>query len=111
MTAPRSTTLTRPADTREGMGRDEWREKAACAPFVTAGIDLWFPGEHERPDARDRRVQDAKDVCAGCPVRDACLAYAMDREGSRHAHLRGGIYGGLTPEERASIARAARRKG
>lgn len=48
-----------------------------------------------QPEAFDdeRRVEDAKLICAGCPVRECCLAYAMDSEEY-------GVWGGLTPEER-----------
>jgi hypothetical protein len=42
----------------------------------------------------------ARRVCAGCPVRAQCLAYAA--ENGEH-----GIWGGLSEEERSGVPRAA----
>jgi WhiB family redox-sensing transcriptional regulator len=44
----------------------------------------------------DTRYGEAKAVCAGCPLRTACLAYALECEEF-------GVWGGATPEERTSI--------
>lgn len=44
---------------------------------------------------------DAKAVCRGCPVRSECLAYALA------ARERAGVWGGLTPDERAEQLRGA----
>jgi hypothetical protein len=45
-------------------------------------------------------------VCEGCPVRQACLDFALALEGS---WPRWGIYGGTLPRDREHIARTARR--
>jgi WhiB family transcriptional regulator, redox-sensing transcriptional regulator len=47
-----------------------WMEQAACASHDDP--DLWFAecGEHERQ-------REALRICAGCPVRAACLAHVL----------------------------------
>jgi WhiB family redox-sensing transcriptional regulator len=46
----------------------------------------------------------AKAVCADCPVVAECLAYAQAYESQPWVHSRsGGVYGGLTPDERLRI--------
>jgi WhiB family redox-sensing transcriptional regulator len=61
-----------------------WRRDALCAQ---TDPDLFFPEVGERALA-------AKAVCSRCPVREQCLAFALDnREGY-------GIWGGLSADER-----------
>lgn len=68
---------------------------AAC---VGTDPDLFFP------DPSDvRRVEQAKAVCAECPVIAECLAGAL-RRGEKH-----GIFGGLTETERVNLVRRASR--
>lgn len=69
-----------------------WRDIALCRQIPG---DLWFPEKGDSAKA-------AKQVCAACPVRQACLDYAM-----RHDE-RFGIYGGLTERERKALRRQAR---
>ena len=80
-------------------GRYDWMGDAACA-----GQDskLWFP---RRGDWRTGNK--AKAICAACPVREDCLAMAM----AEPWRYRGGIYGGLDPRERRSLARELGRAG
>jgi hypothetical protein len=61
-----------------------WPELAACAgePF------LFFGPDGETAPERHRRVRKAREVCAGCPVRVACLEFAREN-GFRH-----GVWGG-----------------
>jgi WhiB family redox-sensing transcriptional regulator len=59
--------------------------------------DLFFP---ERGDFHG--VALAKRVCAGCVVRDECLAFAVDNREEV------GVWGGTSPKERRSIRRARR---
>ena len=70
-------------------GRRGWRDEAACR-----GTDpeAFFPTA-ERGPIRDAEVAAARAVCAGCPVRDACLEWALDA-------MAYGIAGGLTEVER-----------
>lgn len=73
---------------REDAARS-WMVDAAC---VGVDPDLFFP----EPGAS---VQEAKAVCAGCPVREECLDYAMSH------HENWGIWGGVTARERARMRR------
>lgn len=71
-----------------------WRADALCAQVDP---DLFFP-ETDRGAAFERQATAAMRVCAGCPVREQCLDYAL------HA-LGDGIAGGTTPEERVALRR------
>ena len=75
----------------------EWQVEAACR-----GLDasVFFHPENERGASRRRRVNQAKRVCAPCPVRAACLEWAMSLEEPY------GVWGGLSPEERDQMRRA-----
>lgn len=48
--------------------------------------------------------EDARAICALCPMREECLDYAMEH------HIRFGMFGGLTPIERRRIERRDRRR-
>ena len=69
-----------------------WQQDAACKD--TPDPDVFFPGKGEDAEA-------AKQVCAGCPVIGDCLEFALAtmRAGDRDH----GVYGGLTPAERARL--------
>lgn len=51
----------------------------------------------------------ARRICAVCPVRLDCLNTALDAESGVSRRNRYGIYGGLTPDQRARLARKAAR--
>ena len=74
-----------------------WRGRAACRG---ADPDLFFPERGESADP-------ARQICARCPVRQPCLAYALDT-GITH-----GVWGGLAERERRVLRtprqRASRR--
>jgi WhiB family redox-sensing transcriptional regulator len=76
---------------------NEWRLDAACRDLDTA---VFFPDTDEE-SAR------AKAICAGCPVRDACLDFALVTRQDD------GVWGGLDENERRRLRRrrqeAARR--
>lgn len=59
----------------------------------------WFPGRGKDGQAATTR---AKAVCADCPIRDACLAYALPIAALV------GIWGGTTTGERAALRRSRR---
>ena len=56
-------------------------------------------------DARSRSERLAKSICASCPVRAPCLALALEQR------IPFGVWGGLSPRERAALARAGRGAG
>ncbi|WP_217514867.1 WhiB family transcriptional regulator [Streptomyces lunaelactis] len=81
----------------EGLDRrDDWRDFAACAGLG----DLFLPR-----DERNASSAEQKRICAGCPVKTDCLNAAMKEEGSVDQFRRAGVRGGLTPTERAGLAR------
>lgn len=70
----------------------DWRHRARCRDVDP---ELFFPVGTTGP--AERQVEQAKAVCALCPVRSECLAYALDTAQDA------GIWGGLTEEERRSL--------
>jgi WhiB family redox-sensing transcriptional regulator len=75
---------------------DDWRQRAACRD---QDPELFFPVSDMGPGAR--QTEQAKAVCARCPVRAECLEYALDNA------LDHGIYGGTTESERRALRRRA----
>ena len=72
---------------------DTWSAKAACK-----GLDpsIFYPPTDEEAD-------EAKAVCAACPVQAECLEHALElRE-------KNGVWGGATERERLRIIRRRRR--
>lgn len=70
-----------------------WRQKAACR-----GVDpeIFYPVSDEEAEA-------SKAICAGCPVRQPCLEFALvSRE-------KDGVWGGATERERRRILRQRRK--
>jgi WhiB family redox-sensing transcriptional regulator len=76
----------------DDLGDQSWRDQAACKG---SNVDEWFPGRGEPTAAQ-------KAICGGCPVREACLEYALA------AHQRTGIWGGLSERERRLLKRQLR---
>jgi len=76
---------TRPGETPASYERPTWHGRAACS-----GMAVLF---HERGQ---RATEQARRVCAGCPVRRECAA---EGEQIDEAHDRG-IRAGLTARER-----------
>lgn len=73
---------------------ETWRSLARCR-----GVD---PGIFH-PVNEDDDAEAAKAVCALCPVREACLEYAVV------AREKDGVWGGLTARERRRLIRQRRR--
>lgn len=72
----------------------EWRARAACRDL---GPEVFFPvGSTGR--ALDQ-VEAAKAVCAGCPVKTQCLAWALE------TNQRDGVWGGTSEDERRALRR------
>jgi hypothetical protein len=86
-----STALGVPSD-----AQDQWRalatalrERGPAACDGALDADAWWPAKLDD-------CSTALDLCRICPVRPECAAYAVA------ARERAGIWGGLSPEERAS---------
>jgi WhiB family transcriptional regulator, redox-sensing transcriptional regulator len=75
----------------------DWQVYAACR-----GLDsqMFFHPENERGPSRRRREQNAKRICAECPVQRACLSWALR---TREPY---GVWGGLSTEEREDLIRS-----
>jgi WhiB family redox-sensing transcriptional regulator len=70
----------------------EWRRFAACKGVDT---EVFFPTSEAEADV-------AKEICASCPARKACLEWAL---ASRQED---GVWGGLTENERRRLRRRRR---
>jgi WhiB family transcriptional regulator, redox-sensing transcriptional regulator len=70
-----------------------WRQHGACRGLDPA---IFYPLD-------DEDAEPAKDVCAGCPVRQPCLEHALS------SREKDGIWGGATERERRRIIRQRRR--
>ena len=68
---------------------DLWQEKALCAQ---TDPEAFFP-------EKGGSTREAKRICLGCEVRDACLDYALAND------ERFGIWGGLSERERRRLKR------
>jgi WhiB family redox-sensing transcriptional regulator len=85
----------RPGAVPQGLGMPwDWRAAAACR---LADTSLFFGPERELVGARRLREQQAKAICATCPVLEPCRAHALVH---REPY---GVWGGLTERERAAI--------
>ena len=70
-----------------------WQDEANC---LGVDPDLFFP-------ERGASTREAKEVCRGCVVREACLEYALaNREHD-------GVWGGATERERRRMIRQRRK--
>jgi WhiB family transcriptional regulator, redox-sensing transcriptional regulator len=79
----------------------EWQAAGAC---LSADPEIFFPVSGMGASAP--QIEQARQICAQCPVRCQCLDFAMS-SGETH-----GIWGGTTPEDRTRARRqeAARRR-
>jgi len=76
----------------------DWR-KAACKGYDP---ELWFPEGYDK--ARNRLYERAaRELCAGCPIKLACLKLALDNEVGIPGRYRWGIFGGLNGMERKKL--------
>jgi WhiB family transcriptional regulator, redox-sensing transcriptional regulator len=70
-----------------------WRQLADCRGVEP---EIFYP-------ITDEEAEEAKAICAGCPVRQMCLDFALsNRE-------RDGVWGGATERERRRILRQRRK--
>ncbi len=70
----------------------EWRDQAACRDADPRLFD------YDPETDAESTGEPARRICAGCPVRTACLSSALSWPAEDDSV---GIYGGLTPAERA----------
>ncbi|MBB6475398.1 WhiB family redox-sensing transcriptional regulator [Sphaerisporangium rubeum] len=78
-----------------------WLRRAACR---SEDPELFFPISATGPGQRQH--DQAKAVCGRCPVRAACLDYAL------RTHQEHGIWGGTDPDERrVAVGRRPARGG
>ncbi|MBW0104385.1 WhiB family transcriptional regulator [Pseudonocardia sp. KRD291] len=83
----------------------DWQRQAACRGMDAAAF---FHPPGERGPAWRRREEQAKQVCAGCPVRQECLQHSLQIEEPF------GTWGGVGERERWDMVlhqRAVRRTG
>ena len=78
-------------------------EEAACAGG-RENPELFFPQGDGRKIGP--KIARAKAVCARCPLREECLAWALKHHDLTREH---GIWGGKTPHERRILIREYRR--
>jgi WhiB family redox-sensing transcriptional regulator len=79
----------------------DWQNRAACRD---ADPELFAYDPQTDPRAN---AEAAKAICAGCPVTDDCLSFALAT--FRRREDRTGIYGGLAPAERRQLEHVDRR--
>lgn len=70
----------------------KWRDLAEC---IGAPTEIFFP-----TSMSIYRYDEAKMICGGCRVREQCLDSVMHLEDLED---RWGVFGGLTPPERAEL--------
>lgn len=75
------------------MNAASWRQRGAC---VGLDPEVFYPHSDEEAD-------EAKRICATCPVREPCLEFALD---TREAE---GVWGGTTSRERRRLLRQRRK--
>jgi WhiB family redox-sensing transcriptional regulator len=75
----------------------EWLRSAAC---LGEDPELFFPVGTTGPALRD--IAAAKRVCARCPVKAPCLAFALGNGQTS------GVWGGTCEEERDALLRTTR---
>src|SRR3954454_13969584 len=73
---------------------DQWRLRALCR---SVDPDLFFPVG--ATGLAIDQIMSAKEVCALCPVNEACLEYALV------TNQDSGIWGGTSEEERLTLRR------
>ena len=73
-------------------GSADWRDRAACRGM---DLELFFPVGNAGPALL--QIGQAKQVCAGCPVRMPCLQWALD------SGQEAGVWGGTSEDERRAL--------
>lgn len=71
-----------------------WQLDATCRGM---DVEIFFHPSGERRREKQRRIDQAKSICHGCPVLEECRRHALR---TREPY---GIWGGLSEDERAEI--------
>ena len=74
-----------------------WRDQAACR---SGDAELFFPAGST--GAAVGWIQSAKAICRSCPVKDACLTFALE------TNQEAGVWGGTDEDERRRLRKVWR---
>ncbi|MEV0214255.1 WhiB family transcriptional regulator [Micromonospora sp. NPDC050695] len=72
---------------------DDWRSRGVCRD---EDPEQWFPVGNSGPALL--QTEQAKAACRPCPVKDECLAWALE-------FLEYGVAGGMSEDERRAVKR------
>jgi WhiB family transcriptional regulator, redox-sensing transcriptional regulator len=72
----------------------DWQLSATCRGM---DVDVFYHPPAERNHQRERRITQAKAICAQCPVINQCRQHALKAQEPY------GIWGGLSEHERADL--------
>jgi WhiB family transcriptional regulator, redox-sensing transcriptional regulator len=84
--------MSRPPKQRITVGDVSWKEAGNCSENPLATTELYAVFERDQIEA-------ARTWCATCPVREACLRYALANDEPF------GVWGGMTEKRRRQYAR------
>ncbi len=87
-------------------GPAPWTARAACTPHIQAGRDLWHPDDELPRRVQAGMYEEARGICIGCPVQVECGRRGLELL-NEDAVV--GMFGGMTPDELRTIARAVAR--
>jgi WhiB family redox-sensing transcriptional regulator len=80
-----------------------WQKSALCR-VERVDTELFYPVSYS--DAQGlKQVAEARSYCLRCPVVDACLQDALNKEGQKGTKERHGIHGARTPGERTALSK------
>ncbi len=89
----------------------DWETRAKCRGVDDTGDDLFHPSIDEKTDQPSRTAagayERARQFCRRCPVTTDCLTAALHAETDS---TRYGVWGGLSPRQRAAIEPGATRQ-
>ena len=71
-----------------------WMDSALCAQTAP---EIFFP------EGAGQNTNQAKKICASCPVRTECGEHAQSLEGDLFNGLRHGAWGGMSAVQRAAV--------
>lgn len=86
-----------------------WMAQGECGGDNAELMERAFKYRQHTKGIAGRVLNAAKEVCAGCPVREACLEFQLQMEAPVDADVLGvqyryGMFGGLSPRERYDLA-------